>query len=192
LTVLLALAYLGIGYVAWKLALLIPGYMDRPLKGTGALALPALAALIMLAWDLSMDPDWSTLDRAWIWQDGGAYFGVPLSNFFGWFVTGCLYYLAFTLYCRATVTRTAPAPPSLWLPAILFYAVCAGGNLFIVRLPMAAAAVTDASGRNWLTTDILRSCVLVSLFVMAPFASLAWLRVRTLPAAVSRIAECKE
>jgi hypothetical protein len=64
------------------------------------------------------------------------------------------------------VRRIAPAPPRFCLPAILFYAVCAVGNLFIVRLPMATAVVTDASGRNWLTADILRSCVLVSLFVM--------------------------
>jgi putative membrane protein len=50
LPVLLALACLGIGYVAWILALLILGHMDKPLQGTGVLALPALATLIMLAW----------------------------------------------------------------------------------------------------------------------------------------------
>jgi uncharacterized membrane protein len=183
--VFLALAYLGMGYVAWILALLILGYMDKPLQGARVLVLPALAGLIMLAWDLSMDPDWSTLDRAWIWRDGGAYFGVPVSNFFGWLVTGYLYYLAFALYCRATVTRVASAPRSFWFPAILFYAVCGVGNFLILKLPMAPAVVTDASGRNWLTADILRNCVLVSLFVMAPVALLAWLRARTLPATAS-------
>jgi uncharacterized membrane protein len=69
--VLLVLAYLGIGYVSWVLALLILGYVNQPIIGTRIFALPLLASFIMLAWDLSMDPDWSTLDHVWIWQHGG-------------------------------------------------------------------------------------------------------------------------
>ena len=183
LPVLLALAYLGIGYVAWILALLILGCVYKPIHGTRILALPLLASFIMVAWDLSMDPDWSTLDRAWIWQTGGAYFGVPVSNFFGWLLTAYLYYQAFALYCRA---NPVPAPQSrrgFWLPAILIYAVCALGNLLILKLPMAPPAVIDAAGKRWLTENILCSCVLVSLLVMVPFALLAWLKARKLPTA---------
>ncbi len=183
LPVLLALAYLGIGYVAWILALLILGYVDKPIYGTCTLALPLLASLIMVAWDLSMDPDWSTLDRAWIWQSGGGYFGVPVSNFFGWFLTSYLYYQAFALYCRANPAAAAPSRQGFWLPAILTYAVCALGNLLILKLPMAPPVVTDATGKQWLTEDILHRCVLVSLLVMAPFALLAWLKARKLPTA---------
>ena len=92
LPLLLALAYLGIGYVSWVLALLILGYDGKPIRKARVLALPVLAALVMTAWDLSMEPTWATLDRAWIWEEGGEFFGVPVSNFFGWFVTGYLYY----------------------------------------------------------------------------------------------------
>ncbi len=66
--ILLVLAYLGIGYCSWVLALLILRNQGKPLMGAGVITLPLLAALIMMAWDLSMDPIWSTLDRAWIWQ----------------------------------------------------------------------------------------------------------------------------
>ena len=178
LPVLLALAYLGIGYVAWILATLILDYPDKPIRGTRLLALPLLASFIMVAWDLSMDPNWSTLDRAWIWRDGGAWFGVPISNFFGWFLTAYLYYQAFAIYCSS---KPIPAPPSrqrFWLPAILVYAVCALGNPLILRRPMAPPVVADASGKQWLRVDILASCVLVSLLVMLPCALLAWLRMR--------------
>jgi putative membrane protein len=41
----------------------------------------------MVAWDLSMDPVWSTVMHSWIWLQGGAYFGVPVSNFLGWYLT---------------------------------------------------------------------------------------------------------
>ncbi len=181
LPVLLALAYLGIGYVAWILALVILGYTDKPIDGTRVVLLPLLASLIMVAWDLSIEPSWSTLDRAWIWLDGGRYFGVPVSNFFGWLLTSYIYYQAFALYCRANPIPTVPSGQRLWLPAILFYAVCGLGNALILKLPMAPPVVTDAAGKRWLTADILSNCVLVSLLVMAPLALLAWFKAREGP-----------
>lgn len=178
--VLLVLAYLGIGYVSWVLALLILGYLDEPINGVRIFALPLLASFIMLAWDLSMDPDWSTLDRVWIWQHGGPYFGVPLSNFFGWFLTAYIYYLAFALYCRAQPILAAPRTQTFWCTAILLYATCAVGNPLILRVPMAPPVVTDATGKQWLTADILGACTLMSLLLMTPIALLAWLRLREL------------
>jgi len=177
LPVLLALAYLGIGYVAWILALLILGFVDKPLQGRRVLVLPLLASLIMVVWDLSMDPAWSLLDGAWVWRDGGAYFGVPASNFFGWFFTAYFYYQAFALYCMdnpISVTRSR----RFWVPVILLYAVCALGNLLILKQPMVPAVVTDATGKRWRTADILECCFLVSLLVMVPFALLAWWKAR--------------
>jgi len=177
LPVLLALAYLGIGYAAWTVALLILGCANRPIRGTAMFAVPLLASFLMMTWDLSMDPVWATLDHAWIWRDGGRYFGVPGSNFFGWFLTGYLYYQGFALYCAARKLPAGPAGRRFWAPAILLYAVCALGNLLLLNLPMAPAAA-DATGKRWLTADILGSCVLVSLGVMAPAAFLAWSKTR--------------
>jgi uncharacterized membrane protein len=68
--VLLGLAYIGIGYVSWTLARLI-------VRDNGIVTVPSLAALIMVGWDLSMDPVWSNLGHAWVWHEGGLYFGVP-------------------------------------------------------------------------------------------------------------------
>jgi uncharacterized membrane protein len=186
LPLLLALAYLGIGYVAWVLALLILGYDGKPIRGARVLALPVLAALVMTAWDLSMEPTWATLDRAWIWEDGGEFFGVPVTNFFGWFVTGYLYYQAFALYCRTKPVHAPGARQGFWLPAILVYTACGLGNLLILKQPMPPAIITDAAGKHWVTADILGSCVLVSLLVMSPLALVAWLRVRERLAGASR------
>lgn len=77
LPVLLVLAYLGIGYCSWVLTVLILGVWEKPICGFQTVTIPALAGFIMLAWDWSMEPDWSTVDQAWIWRDGGLYFGVP-------------------------------------------------------------------------------------------------------------------
>lgn len=176
--ILLVLAYLGIGYLSWVLGLVILGYLDKPLVGVRVIALPLLASFIMVAWDLSMEPDWATLDRAWIWQNGGPYFGTPFSNFFGWYLTAYLFYQSFALYCRAKPVPPPPSSRNYWRIAILFYGICAAGNLLIVRLPMAPPVVTDASGKQWVTMSILRTCILISVFVMGPIALLAWLRLK--------------
>jgi putative membrane protein len=176
--VLLILAYLGIGYVSWVLALLILGYLDKPIDDVRTFALPLLASFIMMAWDLSMDPEWSTLNHVWIWQHGGAYFGVPLSNFFGWFLTAYIYYLAFAFYCRTQPIFAAPPTQGYWGTAILLYAACALGNLLILRLPAAPPVVTDATGKQWLAADILDGCILILLLLMTPITLLAWLRLR--------------
>jgi uncharacterized membrane protein len=174
--ILLILAYLGIGYCSWVLGLLILGYRNQPLTGARVIRLPLLASLIMLAWDLSTEAIWSTIDRAWIWRDGGSFFGVPVSNFLGWYLTAYLFYQAFALYSRSTPTQPAPTSRSYWRASILCYGVCAFGNLLIFKTGLFPAAVIDASGRQWFTMDILIACALISVLAMGPLAVLAWHR----------------
>ena len=176
--ILLILAYLGMGYCSWILGLLILGYRNQPLTGARVIALPVLASLIMLAWDLSMEAIWSTIDRAWIWRDGGMFFGFPLSNFLGWYFTAYLFYQAFALYCRFTPVQPAPDSRSYWRAAILCYGVCAFGNLLIFREGLFPTAVIDATGRQWITMNILITCTLISVLAMGPVAVLAWHRLK--------------
>lgn len=49
-----------------------------------------LASLFNLAVDLVIDPA-AVHIGFWSYNMGGFFFGVPLSNFIGWIVTGCLY-----------------------------------------------------------------------------------------------------
>ncbi len=178
LPILLVLAYLGIGYCSWVLSLLILGYSNKALTRGSTIAVPLLASLIMVLWDLSMEPTWATLDRAWIWRDGGWFLGVPVSNFLGWYFTAFLFYQAFALYCRAYPAGAIPLSRSYWRAAILCYGVCASGNLLVFRTGLFPPSVTDASGRQWLTMDILAACVVVSVFAMIPVALLSWRRLK--------------
>lgn len=176
--IMLILAYLGMGYCSWVVGLLILGYRNKLLTAARVVALPLLASLIMLAWDLSMEAIWSTIDRAWIWLDGGMFFGVPVSNFLGWYFTAYLFYQAFALYCRFTPIQPAPDSRSYWRAAILCYGVCAFGNLLIFRSGLFPTAVIDATGRHWLTMNILITCTLISVLAMGPVAVLAWHRLK--------------
>jgi uncharacterized membrane protein len=177
--ILLILAYLGIGYCSWVLALLILGYSNRPFAGSGVISVPLLAGVIMLAWDFSMEAIWSTIDRAWIWRDGGSFYGVPISNFLGWYFTAFLFYQVFAIYCIRRVNK--PAPPSsrgYWCATIVCYAICACGNLLIFKKGLFPLDVTDPSGRQWLTTDILIACTAMTILAMGPMALLAWHRLQ--------------
>lgn len=48
----------------------------------------ALASVILLSWDLALDPAMSHATRYWVWEDTGPYYGMPWLNLFGWYVTG--------------------------------------------------------------------------------------------------------
>ena len=48
-----------------------------------------LAALLMTAWGLPMDP-MMVSEGYWVWDVPGEFFGTPLLNYFGWFLISCL------------------------------------------------------------------------------------------------------
>jgi hypothetical protein len=115
---------------------------------------------------------WSNLVHSWRWHDGGAYYGVPLANFFGWYLTVYLIYQAFALAVRG---KSAAADSGFWLTAVLFYGVSGFGNL-LVPAPPGVALVTDAAGTAWPVSGILGTSALVSVLVMGAFTVLAWVR----------------
>ena len=175
LPILLVLAYVGMGYISWVLAMLVLGYARRPFTIERAVALPLVASFIMVEWDLAMDPVWANIDRAWVWKNGGAYFGVPVSNYLGWYLTVFVTYQLFALYLRSRSRVISELTSEQGRLAILFYAACAGGNLLLI-ISDRSLRVTDGAGKQWFSTDIIGVCVIVSVFVMGSFAILAWLR----------------
>jgi uncharacterized membrane protein len=176
LPILLALAWLGIGYLSWVLASLIQGAASGSRRNL--FVAPLIAACVMTSWDLAMDPVWCNIDRAWVWQSGGAWFGVPVSNFAGWFLTSWVGYQMFALWLRG---RSPEKASVAWNRlAVLMYAVAALGNLLLAvpsaLPPVVPATITDAAGRHWPTSDAVAVSIVVSLLVMTPFTLLAWVR----------------
>lgn len=176
LPVLLALAYVGMGYISWILALLITNSTFDSRSGRRLVIVPLIASFIMVAWDLSMEPEWATVDKAWVWTNGGPYFGVPISNFLGWYLTSCIFYQLFALFLRNRAPESQV--PGHWRLPVLFYALSACGNL-LLAIPTKTAIsmppiIKDAAGHLWIVSDIIGACALMSLFVMTPIALVAW------------------
>jgi uncharacterized membrane protein len=180
----LGLAYLGMGYLSWLIAGLILGWEQRNLTGWRFVALPAFAALVMTSWDFCLDPVWSTIVRAWIWTDGGSYFGVPISNFAGWYGNTLLIYLLFVFFLRRSATKTPAMPPRFWKVALLFYGVSVAGN-FLNLVPPAPDPVVDATGRLWPLRSITGACALATVFTMGAFLLLACIRLADRPRSAS-------
>jgi putative membrane protein len=172
--VLLGLAYVGMAYLSWIVAGAILGGGVR-VEGRRRITLPLLAALIIMVWDLCQDPVWSTILHAWVWADGGAYFGVPLTNFFGWYLTVYVIFQLFALYLSRHVNATPPSPGYL-RQAVLFYAVSAAGNVFLILPNTRPSMISDSAGAQWRVRDITEACALVTVFTMGAFATLAWAR----------------
>ena len=174
--ILLGCAYIGMAYVSYVLASILLGRIDPILAGAHSFALPVVAGFIMVAWDLAQDPVWATVLHGWIWRDGGPWFGVPVSNYFGWYLNVFLIYLLFTVFLSRRPARHIRAESASWTLAILLYSVCAAGNVLQCIPSPNPATTADPTGKLWRVTDITGASALISIFVMGAFAVFAWVR----------------
>jgi len=90
----------------------------------------------MTAWDLVMDLVMVKRGH-WVWEQGGAWFGIPLQNFWGWWLTS---FLVIALYLWLG-GKSQPAPRDDDRQGILLYAVMGLGTVisgFQTGYPLAA------------------------------------------------------
>ena len=174
--------WFGMGYFSWIVAgTLLGGAQARPNRKLELVGLPIIAAFVMTQWDVVMEPSESTISKAWIWHDGGAHFGVPLSNYLGWLLTSWLFYQAFALYLsrrRLVSAWTAEQGRALRLVAILLYL---GSGLTHVTpwLIGQTGEVVDAANHVWRIEDLRETTVVILLFTMVLTSLLAVLRLAT-------------
>jgi len=105
---LIPLAWFMLLPSAWAIAEVITGNRKNTKKQK--LAYIAVSAAALTAWDFFLDPQMVQWNF-WQWQQPGAYFGIPLVNYMGWFLVAALITL---------VIRPAPLPKR---PLMLIYAI---------------------------------------------------------------------
>jgi uncharacterized membrane protein len=187
-------AYLGTGYLSWMLARIILGASGSGVAGRERFTVPLLASFIMVSWDLAMDPVTATINRQWIWLDGGGYFGVPFSNFMGWFLTVYVFFQIFALYLRRRHVIYASVQPETrgyWLQAVLLYAVTGVKFPLNILTHTSAQTIADATGVLWRTQDIYLTSGLVSLFTMFAFVVLGLVKLAEPSPAPRRIVQAQ-
>jgi len=119
------------------------------------LAVAAVGGLAMTAWDLVMDPV-MVYNGHWVWDVDGAYHGIPLQNFWGWWLT---VFTTYALYLLVAGKSRQPAAMELDGWAVASYLVTALGLV----LPLLARGAGELA--------------LIGIFAMSPWVIAGWLRV---------------
>ena len=85
----IGLSWMAVFYMGWFMANLACDGAPSPRRNTilRIIVRAAVAALIVSATDLVADPV-SVEAGLWVWVDGGPFYGVPYSNYIGWFFVG--------------------------------------------------------------------------------------------------------
>ncbi|HOD51010.1 MAG TPA: carotenoid biosynthesis protein [Candidatus Hydrogenedentes bacterium] len=114
---------------AWAV---LAGYLDvllRPfIRHPMVLALAGAAGLTAI--DLVLDPVAAGPMRLWQWGHAGLYYGIPISNFAGWFGTG--FVVSGVLSAVGRREKVSPALRIIGLSLVVFFTVIAlGSRLFV-------------------------------------------------------------
>lgn len=144
--VVVALAWAGMGLPAWAVA----GRLVRPVA-----ARVAVGAVALTGWDLFLDPQ-MVAEGYWVWPGGGAYRGIPVSNFAGWLAVSAVLMSVFAL--TAPQARSPIAAGTYLLMAVmeavgflLFFGdavVALVGGLVCIPLGVAALAGARSGDRS--------------------------------------------
>jgi putative membrane protein len=159
--------YASLGYISWTIANYLLGEADRRIAESGnVFILPLIAGMVMTMWDVASDPQASTIGRSWIWEQGGAYFGVPESNFLGWWLTTYLFFQVFAVYIWRT-RRPLPSEltgAAMCVPVILYFSY--GCSIIMDWLTRNSGIVRDATGDTWHEQHIVGTMAIVAVFTM--------------------------
>ncbi len=110
-------------------------------------------ALLLTAWDLTLDPAMSDLAPYWVWEADGLYYGMPLVNLLGWFGTGLLIMAGFAWVGADRVADRIP--PTLMeayfatVVALSLAMTLIAGYWLAVALTLAILALVRWGGFRW-------------------------------------------
>lgn len=124
-------------------------------KFTRLAGIAALGALVMTAWDLAMDP-LMVAGGYWVWDIKGAYFGIPLQNYLGWWLTTFVTFTLFQFLGRALPANHNAESSIFDRLAITSYVVIGLSNIItVIRIDLGGAG-------------------LAGTFAMLPWVLLSW------------------
>jgi len=132
--------------IAWFMLLPPSWVMAQQILGSrlqdwrGRVIAAALSAFALTAWDLYLDPQ-MVARGFWVWAQPGGYFGIPWSNYVGWFVTA----FVMTLIIRPRPLK--PLPLGFIYAAVWFFQGV--GQAIFWKQPGPALVGTLVMGAVW-------------------------------------------
>jgi len=130
------LSWFYLGFTAYLLARAGLKVEENPNSWGRQLGAIALGSLLLTSWDFVLDPAMSqTISPFWVWFQPGAFFGMPYSNFAGWFGTGVVFMSVAALLWKKVPLQTPKElgfPLAVYLSNFTFAAVMSVGSGFLV------------------------------------------------------------
>ncbi|HEY4304795.1 MAG TPA: carotenoid biosynthesis protein [Gemmatimonadaceae bacterium] len=118
--------------LSWFL-MAVPSFAIAGLLSRSAIGRIAVGSVVLLSWDLALDPAMSFATRYWVWGEKGPYYGMPWLNLFGWYVTGVA---LMSILGALKSERWIAQLPMPWLTAFyivnvgLALGICAAAGLY--------------------------------------------------------------
>ena len=182
--VFIGFAYFGIGFVSWMTANTILDRADEKLDlrtragRINTFALPLLAGAVMTMFDVGIDSISSTVRNAWVWEEGGGVFGVPFTNYLGWWFVTWSFFQVFALVLAVRQTRrpartTDGLPRISHLQPVLLYMMFGISSIFAFLGFTDAETVVDTTGMAWSTPAIFETLMVFNIFSVIPVSLFA-------------------
>ena len=143
---LIPFAWFMVSYPSLVIAETIIGHRSAEDRWRG-LRVAALAAVVMTAWDLVIDPIMVKMGH-WVWEVDGVYFGVPLHNYLGWLVTTFTIFILYQWLTgrQAHEGREAPDQSFLILASGFYASSVAGNTLAALQMGLIGPALIGFFG----------------------------------------------
>jgi putative membrane protein len=180
-------AYVALGYISWLTASVLLDRADERLDWRtragrlNTFALPAIGAAVMTMFDVGSDSNVSTMNHVWVWDRGGGVFGVPFTNYLGWWFVVYTFLQVFALVAARVQTRAprqigAVTPGSLLQPVLAYLAV---GLPSVIRFIAGSDvnSATDARGTTWAVHDLNETMLTITVFGLITVAVLALIKI---------------
>ena len=163
--IIVMVGYGVLSYVFWTTAEALISQFNNKLSGANIVFVPVLAAFLFTSWDYVFDPIMATINKAYIWDKYGSYYGTPFENYLGWYLATYTIFQIFALFIYRQKSLDVPAilkKKMYWYLPIIMYAA------IFIQLPILMSfagneQVTVASGQVFQTNDIYQAMTLVGI-----------------------------
>lgn len=124
------------------------------------LAAATLAGIAMTAWDVAMDPMMAAGEH-WVWEVEGAFFGVPLQNYWGWWLTTFVTFALFVWLGNLRPAANENQPAAFDRLAVICYTLTGFSSVMVdLRIGLGGAG-------------------LAGIFAMLPWILMGFIRLAT-------------
>lgn len=162
---LLMLTYFSIAYSSYMVLRVLLGFFGM-IRGWFIIWYSVLGGLLMTLTDLASDPVNSTINKVYIWSNGGGFFGVPYLNFIGWFGETFVFFMLISVifaYITHAPKSNKPLTKSFTFEPIVLFAA-----------PVIPIIIRPLYEQSW--PSIYQSMSLIALFALGFIIVLACAR----------------